>query len=41
VVVVVVVAGIAVVCIVGDCPNSTAVEVDAANPQVGYTPCGT
>jgi hypothetical protein len=32
-------AGIIVVGIVGDDPNSTAVVVDAADPQVGYTPC--
>jgi hypothetical protein len=36
-----VVAGIAVVGIVGDRPNSAAVVVDAADPQLGYTPCGT
>jgi hypothetical protein len=36
-----VVAGIAVVGIVGDCPNFAAVVVDAGDPQVGYTPCGT
>jgi hypothetical protein len=34
-------AGIVVVGIVGDGPNSTAVVVDVADPQVGYTPCGT
>jgi hypothetical protein len=33
--------GIATVGIVGDCPNSTAVVVDAAEPQVGHTPYGT
>jgi hypothetical protein len=38
---VVVAAGIAVVGILGDGPNSAAVVVDAADPQVGYTPCGT
>jgi hypothetical protein len=27
--------------IVGDGPNSTAIVVDAADPHVGYTPCGT
>jgi hypothetical protein len=32
-------AGIATVEIVGDDPNSTAVEVNAADPQVGYTLC--
>jgi hypothetical protein len=37
----VVAAGIAAVGIVGDCPNSAAVVVNAADPQVGYTPCGT
>jgi hypothetical protein len=30
-----------VVGIVGDGPISAAVVVDAADPQVGYTPCGT
>jgi hypothetical protein len=34
-------AGIAVVGVVGDCPNSVAVAVDVADPQVGYTLCGT
>jgi hypothetical protein len=34
-------AEIAAVGIVGDCPNSAAVVVDAANPQVGYTTCST
>jgi hypothetical protein len=34
-------AVIAVVGLVGDNPNSAAVVVDAADPQVGYTPCGT
>jgi hypothetical protein len=34
-------AGIAVVGIVGDGPNSAAVVVNAADPQVGYTLCGT
>jgi hypothetical protein len=34
-------AGIAAVGFVGDRPNSTAVVVDAADPRVGYTPCGT
>jgi hypothetical protein len=33
--------GIAVVGTMGDCSNSAAVVVDAADPQVGYTPCGT
>jgi hypothetical protein len=37
----VVAIGIVAVEIVGDGPNSAAVVVDAANPQVGYTPCGT
>jgi hypothetical protein len=37
----VVAAGIATVGIVRDDSNSTAVVVDAADPQVGYTPCGT
>jgi hypothetical protein len=37
----VVAAGIVTVEIVGDGPNSAAVVVDAADPQVGYTPCGT
>jgi hypothetical protein len=32
---------IVVVGIVGDCPNCAAVVVDAADPQVGYTPSGT
>jgi hypothetical protein len=27
--------------IVGDYPNSAAVAIGAADPQVGYTPCGT
>jgi hypothetical protein len=27
--------------IVGDGPNSAVVVVDVADPQVGYTPCGT
>jgi hypothetical protein len=36
-----IVAKIAVVGIEGDCPNSAAVVVDAADPQAGYTPCGT
>jgi hypothetical protein len=36
-----VVAEIAVVGIEGDCPNSAVVVVDAADPQAGYTPCGT
>jgi hypothetical protein len=36
-----VVAEIAVVGIVGDGPNSAAIVVDAADPQVGYTPCST
>jgi hypothetical protein len=34
-------AGIATVGIVGDGPNYAVVVVDAADPQVGYTPCGT
>jgi hypothetical protein len=34
-------AGIVAVGIVGDDPNSAAVVVDTADPQVGYTPCGT
>jgi hypothetical protein len=34
-------AGIAAVRIMGDCPNSAVVVVDPADPQVGYTPCGT
>jgi hypothetical protein len=33
--------GIAAVGIVGDCPSSTDVAVGAADPQVGYTSCGT
>jgi hypothetical protein len=33
-------ARIAAAGIVGDGPNSAAVVVDAADPQVGYTPCG-
>jgi hypothetical protein len=33
--------GIAAVGIVGDGPNSAAVVVNIADPQVGYTPCGT
>jgi hypothetical protein len=36
-----VVARITTVGIVGDCPNSAAVVVNAVDPQVGYTPCGT
>jgi hypothetical protein len=36
-----VVARNAVVGIVGDCPNSATIVVDATDPQVGYTPCGT
>jgi hypothetical protein len=32
---------IAAVGIVGDGPNSAAIMVDAADPQVGYTSCGT
>jgi hypothetical protein len=39
--VVVVAARIAAVGIVGDGPNYAAVVVDAADHQVGYTPCGT
>jgi hypothetical protein len=39
--VVVVVAEIAMVGIESNCPNSTAVVVDAADPQAGYTPCST
>jgi hypothetical protein len=35
------VARIAAVRIVGYCPNSPAVVVNVADPQVGYTPCGT
>jgi hypothetical protein len=31
----------AMVGIVGDCPNSATIVVDATDPQVGYTPCGT
>jgi hypothetical protein len=31
-------AGIAVVGIMGDCPNSAAVVVGTVDPQVGYTP---
>jgi hypothetical protein len=38
--VVVVVVAVAVG-ILGDCPNSAAVAVDATDPQVGYTPCRT
>jgi hypothetical protein len=34
-------ARIAAARIVGDCPNSAAVVVDVADPQVGYTPCNT
>jgi hypothetical protein len=37
----VVAAGIVEVGIVGDGPNSAVVVVNAADPQVGYTPCGT
>jgi hypothetical protein len=37
----VVAAGTIVVGIVGDGPNFAAIVVDAADPQVGYTPCGT
>jgi hypothetical protein len=37
----IVATGTAVVGIVDDFPNSADVEVDAADPQVGYTPCGT
>jgi hypothetical protein len=33
--------GIAADGIVGDGPNSATVVVDVADPQVGYTPCGT
>jgi hypothetical protein len=33
--------GIVAVGIVCDGPNSATVVVDAADPQVGYTPCGT
>jgi hypothetical protein len=33
--------GIVAVGIVGDGPNSAVVIVDVADPQVGYTPCGT
>jgi hypothetical protein len=36
-----VVTEIVVVEIEGDCPNSAAVVVDTADPQAGYTPCGT
>jgi hypothetical protein len=36
-----VVIEIAMVGIEGDCPNSTAVVFDAADPQVGYTLCST
>jgi hypothetical protein len=36
-----VVARLVAVGIVGDGPNSTADVVDAADTQVGYTPCGT
>jgi hypothetical protein len=36
-----VVAVIAVVGIVDECPNSAAVVVNTPDPQVGYTPCGT
>jgi hypothetical protein len=34
-------AGIVIDGIVVDCPNFAVVVVDAADPQVGYTPCGT
>jgi hypothetical protein len=34
-------AGIAADGIMGDCPSSAVVAVGAANPHVGYTPCGT
>jgi hypothetical protein len=34
-------ARIATVGIVDDCPSSVAVAVGAADPLVGYTPCGT
>jgi hypothetical protein len=27
--------------IAGDCPNIAAIEVSVADPQAGYTPCGT
>jgi hypothetical protein len=33
--------GIVTVEIVGDGPNPAGVVVDAADPQVGYTPCDT
>jgi hypothetical protein len=36
-----VVAGIAAVGFMGDRPNSAVIVVDAADLQVGYTPCGT
>jgi hypothetical protein len=36
-----IVDGIAAVGIVGDCPNSIVVVVDAADPLVGYIPCST
>jgi hypothetical protein len=41
VVVVAVAGGIVAVGILGDCPNSAAVAIDATDPQVGYTPCRT
>jgi hypothetical protein len=34
-------AGIVAIGIVGDYPSSAAVAVGAADPQVGYTLCGT
>jgi hypothetical protein len=36
-----VVAGIVVVGIEGDCPNSAAIVVDVADPHARYTPCST
>jgi hypothetical protein len=34
-------AGSVAVGITSDCPNTAAIEDGAADPQVGYTPCGT
>jgi hypothetical protein len=39
--IVAVAAGIATVGIVGDCPDSATIAVDATEPQVGYKPCST
>jgi hypothetical protein len=40
-VIVAAIAGTAVVDTMSDCPNSAAMVVGVADPQVGYIPCGT